>query len=93
MVSSKSCVVNSFLVVYSDIYNALTIHGLVEREKLPSSVIDVQLYWKTTAYKICSQLYNLYDMEHGILRGNVFDPVEGGGGSLKQEICINNVFR
>ena len=74
MVSSKSCVVNSFLVVYSDIYNALTIHGLVEREKLPSSVLDVQLYWKTTAYKIGSQLYTLDDMEHGILRGNVFDP-------------------
>ncbi|ELT91929.1 hypothetical protein CAPTEDRAFT_216457 [Capitella teleta] len=52
-----------------DIYNALTIHGLITSE-LPSSVLSIQLFWKTTAYNIGGHVFSLDEIEHGILRGN-----------------------
>ena len=54
----------------TDIYNALTIHGLAERQTLPSSVLDIQQFWKITAYQIGDYVFSLDDIEHGILRGN-----------------------
>eukprot|EP00058_Branchiostoma_floridae_P010837 XP_002596325.1 hypothetical protein BRAFLDRAFT_76126 [Branchiostoma floridae] len=54
----------------SDIYNALNIHGLVQCKQLPSSVLDVRQFWKTTAYNIGGLVFSLDDIEHGILRGN-----------------------
>ena len=63
----------SLTTLCSDIYNALTIHGLSEREKLPDSVLNVQLFWKTTAYNIGGQTYSLDDIEHGILRGECYN--------------------
>ena len=59
-----------FLDHKTDLYNALTIHGLIECQKLPYSVLDVQLFWKTTAYNIAGLVYSLDDIEHGIIRGN-----------------------
>lgn len=53
----------------SDIYNALTIHGLVERSVLPESVLKVQQFWKTTGYNIGGLVYSLDAIEHGVLRG------------------------
>ena len=53
----------------SDLYNALTIHGLAEQATLPSSVLDIQQFWKTTGYNVGGLVYSLDDIEHGILRG------------------------
>lgn len=53
-----------------NIYNALCIHGIASLSMLPHSVLDIQQFWKTTAYKIGSHVYSLDDLEHGILRGN-----------------------
>ena len=60
---------NAFLNPTLDIYNALTIHGLAECEDLPNSVLNVQRFWKVTAYTIGGLVYSLDDIEHGILRG------------------------
>lgn len=59
---------------FINLYNALTIHGLAEQETLPSSVLDIQQFWKTTAYKVGGLVYSLDDMEHGVLRGNKSHP-------------------
>ncbi|XP_062565995.1 uncharacterized protein LOC134228349 [Saccostrea cucullata] len=59
---------------FINLYNALTIHGLAEQESLPSSVLDIQQFWKTTAYNVGGQVYSLDDIEHGILRGNRSHP-------------------
>ncbi|XP_066294101.1 uncharacterized protein [Branchiostoma lanceolatum] len=55
---------------FINIYNALNIHGLVQCKQLPSSVLDVRQFWKTTAYNIGGLSFSLDDIEHGILRGN-----------------------
>lgn len=60
---------------FINIYNALTIHGLVECEKLPTSVLDIHQFWKMTCYSIGSETYSLDDIEHGILRCNRPHPV------------------
>lgn len=59
---------------FINLYNALTIHGLAEQKTLPSSVLDIQQFWKTTAYKVGGLVYSLDDMEHGVLRGNKSHP-------------------
>ena len=56
----------------SDIYNSLTIHGLAHLTELPDSVLSVQQFWKTTGYNIAGQDYSLDDIEHGILRGELY---------------------
>lgn len=53
----------------------MTIHGLTECEKLPTSVLDIHQFWKTTCYSIGSETYSLDDIEHGILRCNRPHPV------------------
>lgn len=53
-----------------NIYNSLCIHGIASLGMLPRSVLDVQQFWKTTAYKIGSNVFSLDDLEHGILRAN-----------------------
>lgn len=55
--------------VLSDIYNALTIHGLAVCDTLPSSVLDISNFWRQTAYSIGGYVLSLDDIEHGILRG------------------------
>ena len=55
----------------SDLYNVLTIHGIVSLNDLPKSVFDLNQFWKTTAYKIGPHIYSLDDIEHGILRGSM----------------------
>ncbi|XP_078331206.1 uncharacterized protein LOC144625033 [Crassostrea virginica] len=46
----------------SDLYNALTIHGLAEQATLPSSVLDIQQFWKTTGYNVGGLVYSLDDI-------------------------------
>lgn len=55
----------------SDVYNALTIHGLATAGQLPKSVLDVTNFWKSTSYSIGGMVFSLDDIEHGILRGTV----------------------
>ena len=43
-------VLNTLLLL--DIYNVLTIHGLVLSENLPSSVLELNNFWRTTCYNI-----------------------------------------
>ena len=54
---------------YTDVYNALTIHGLAVADQLPSSVLDIAHFWQVTAYNIGGLVYSLDDIEHGVLRG------------------------
>ncbi|XP_064411441.1 uncharacterized protein LOC102359383 isoform X2 [Latimeria chalumnae] len=51
-------------------YNALTLHGLASRDTIPQSVLEVDGFWKTTAYNIGGFEFSLDDIEHGILRAN-----------------------
>ncbi|CAD5123866.1 DgyrCDS12173 [Dimorphilus gyrociliatus] len=60
---------------FINIYNALTIHGLTECDKLPSSPLDLNQFWKVTSYCIGRETYSLDDIEHGILRCNRPHPV------------------
>jgi len=55
---------------YLNIYNALTIHGLANQKSIPSSVLGVEHFWKTTAYNIGGLQYTLDEIEHGMLRNN-----------------------
>lgn len=61
-------------VFFINVYNALTIHGLVEQKELPNSVLKVQHFFKTIAYNIGSFIFTLDDIEHGILRANKSHP-------------------
>ena len=63
--------ISSDLNLTTYIYNALTLHGLTERDELPASVLDIQQFWKITAYQIGDDVFSLDDLEHGILRGKV----------------------
>ena len=56
-------------LIESDLYNALTIHGLARQETLPDSVLNIQQFWKKTSYNVAGHNYSLDDIEHGILRG------------------------
>jgi hypothetical protein len=51
------------------VYNALTIHGLIDADEIPMSVLNIQQFWKTTAYNIGGYDFSLDDIEHGVLRG------------------------
>ncbi|XP_076471765.1 uncharacterized protein LOC143301401 [Babylonia areolata] len=61
-------------VFFINVYNALTIHGLVEQAKLPDSVLKVPHFFKTVAYSIGGFTFTPDDIEHGILRGNKSHP-------------------
>ncbi|XP_059179634.1 uncharacterized protein LOC131958563 [Physella acuta] len=61
-------------VFFLNIYNSLTIHGLLEQPALPDSVLSVRQFFKTTAYNIGGHVYSLDDIEHGILRCNNSHP-------------------
>eukprot|EP00731_Ephydatia_muelleri_P024961 Em0017g44a len=56
------------MAFFINVYNALTIHGLVSLSCLPGSVLEVQHFWKTTCYNISGMVFSLDDIEHGILR-------------------------
>ncbi|XP_067654988.1 uncharacterized protein [Haliotis asinina] len=65
---------NQLKAFFINIYNALTIHGLAEESVLPDSVLKVNQFWRTTAYKIAGLVFTLDDIEHGVLRGNKAHP-------------------
>lgn len=60
-----------------NIYNSLTIHGVLHQEILPTSVIEIKAFWKNTAYRIGEHTFSLDDIEHGLLRGNRPHPSTG----------------
>ncbi|XP_064635084.1 uncharacterized protein LOC135492501 [Lineus longissimus] len=57
-------------VLFLNVYNVLTIHGLVDLDEIPTSVLNIQQFWKSTAYDIGGYVFTLDDIEHGILRAN-----------------------
>lgn len=73
-VSLDSISENEKMAFFINIYNALTIHGLVELSDLPQSVLKVNQFWTSTGYNIGGLDYSLDDIEHGILRGNRSHP-------------------
>jgi hypothetical protein len=60
--------------LFINVYNALTIHGLLAAPELPTSPQKLNAFWDTTAYRIGSRVLTLNDIEHGILRGNAAHP-------------------
>ena len=66
----------------SDVYNALTIHGLATADQLPNSVLDVSNFWKLTCYSIGGSVFSLDDIEHGVLRGGCYELVSQASPSL-----------
>ncbi|XP_046340735.1 uncharacterized protein LOC124121721 [Haliotis rufescens] len=73
-VSLETLSQNQLKAFFINIYNALTIHGLSEELVLPDSVLKVNQFWKTTAYRIAGLVFTLDDIEHGVLRGNRAHP-------------------
>ncbi|CAF2450637.1 unnamed protein product [Rotaria sp. Silwood2] len=61
---------NERKTLFINLYNVLTIHGIVSLTDIPKSVLDLNQFWKTTSYKVGAHIYSLDDIEHGILRGN-----------------------
>ena len=55
--------------IFTDVYNALTVHAIVNEKADIKSVLDIPSFWSSHAYQIGDQVYTLDDMEHGILRG------------------------
>ncbi|XP_011403572.1 PREDICTED: uncharacterized protein LOC105312537 [Amphimedon queenslandica] len=55
---------------FINVYNSLTIHGLVDADVLPSSVLEMKGFWRNTCYNIGGYILSLDDIEHGILRCN-----------------------
>jgi hypothetical protein len=60
--------------LFINLYNALTIHGIVTLPKLPDSPQSVRDFWNSTAYRVGSHTLTLNDIEHGILRDNGIQP-------------------
>ena len=55
---------------FINVYNALNIHGIIDRGGLPESLTGKLGYWKRTGYLIDGLRFTLDDIEHGLLRGN-----------------------
>jgi len=54
---------------FLNIYNALVIHGNIERG-VPNSLSSRVSFYRRVSYRIGPHAYSLDDIEHGILRGN-----------------------
>lgn len=59
---------------FINVYNTLTLHGVLSVDPLPDSVLKVKKFWNTTCYRIGEHVYSLDDIEHGILRANNSHP-------------------
>jgi len=66
---------------FVNIYNCLTVHAMVHQAGLggmiPSSPKDVPGFWEIHCYDIGGLVYNLDEMEHGVLRSNKGHPFTG----------------
>lgn len=66
-----------FLVRKTDVYLALSMHGLAIIE--PKGTIELTQFYATAAYNIGGHNFTLDDIEHGILRGVLQElPVDNG---------------
>ncbi len=63
------------LAFWINIYNALTIHGIV-RFEIVKSVRDVSGFFEKCAYNIGGQVFSLNDIENGVLRANRRGPYQ-----------------
>ena len=52
-----------------DVYNALTLHAMARRDKIPRSPLECRGFWRRNCYAIAGHILSLDDIEHGILRG------------------------
>jgi hypothetical protein len=59
--------------LFINLYNALTIHGLVSL-RATTSPAKLDDFWNKTAYVVGKRTLTLNDIEHGILRGNGLQP-------------------
>ena len=57
------------LAFFINIYNALVIHGNIERGT-PTNTYQRYKFFSTVSYNIGGQNFTLNDIENGILRGN-----------------------
>ncbi|XP_041108187.1 uncharacterized protein LOC121316908 [Polyodon spathula] len=64
----------SLTTFITNVYNALTIHGIAASDTIPQSVLEIDKFWETTAYNVGGFNLSLDDIEHGILRGNAPHP-------------------
>lgn len=66
--------------LFLNIYNCLTIHAMVHQSasgSIPESPMKVPGFWKIHAYNIGGCVYNLDEIEHGVLRANKGHPNAG----------------
>lgn len=49
----------------------MTMHGLTEMDKLPTSILEVENFWQKTCYNVGGFIFSLDDIEHGVLRGEI----------------------
>jgi hypothetical protein len=61
-------------VFWINLYNVLAIHGVIALG-IEKSVMEVPGFFESVAYNVGGQLYQLDDIEQGILRGNAIHPV------------------
>jgi hypothetical protein len=60
---------NARLAFFINVYNALVIHGTVEKGK-PKNMLSKFNFFRKTAYNIAGHVYSLNDIENGVLRAN-----------------------
>jgi len=60
-------------VFFINIYNMLTIHGIIEHGS-PNNMFRRNWFFSSISYNIGGHRYTLNDIEHGILRGNKTPP-------------------
>jgi len=61
---------NQRLAFFINVYNALVIHGFIERGDQPRNHLQRYLFFSRTCYNIGGRDYSLNDIENGVLRAN-----------------------
>lgn len=65
----SDCTRNERLVFFLNVYNLLTIHGILEGGN-PETFFQKLRFYAMTSYAIGGRVYSMNDIEHGILRAN-----------------------
>lgn len=47
----------------------LTIDALIQESKLPDSILDIRLFWRTYCYRLGGEVYSLHEIGDGLVRG------------------------
>jgi len=73
----SSFVENQRKAFFLNIYNSLTLHGMVHQAAIKGALTapkEVPGFWSITCYDIGGLVYSLDDIEHGVLRANKGHP-------------------